>query len=258
VYHLEVGQPDFATPAQLVAAAQAALGEGYTTYIPNAGLPVLRAAVAARSCEGGGGGGGGAAGQLTAENVVVTPGAVFACATALMACVQPGEEVLLPDPGWCNYEMALEMMGGVGVHYPLRAAHGWLPDPAEVAARITPRTKLLLLNSPGNPTGAYCDVPRLQVQPFATDDECCLVLLLTNPITSLLVAARTATCGGRRRCWTWRARTGSLCSATRSMRISCSAAGRRGRRGHGRVDRRRRRCGARRPCSTARTTTRRR
>ena len=132
VYHLEVGQPDFATPALLVAAAQAALDEGYTAYIPNAGLPELRAAIAARSSEGGGGDGGGAAGRLTAENVVVTPGAVFACATALMACVQPGEEVLLPDPGWCNYGMALEMMGGVGVTYPLCAEHGWLPDPAQV------------------------------------------------------------------------------------------------------------------------------
>lgn len=64
--------------------------------------------------------------------------------------------------GWCNYEMALELLGGVPVHYALTADNGWLPDPATVEAAITPRTKVLLINSPGNPTGVCCDIERLE------------------------------------------------------------------------------------------------
>lgn len=145
--HLEVGEPSFDTPAHIVEAAVAAARSGWHKYTPNAGIPSLREALAEKmrtrnrvNC--------------TPEQVVVHPGAVAGIASALLALVDPGEEVLVPALEWPNGELFLRQIGGVPAHYPLRAENGFLPDPADLAPLVTPRTKALLINSPANPTGA--------------------------------------------------------------------------------------------------------
>lgn len=146
VVHLEIGEPDFATPPHVVAAGDEALATA-NRYTPSAGVPLLRAAIAER---------------LHArygladdpERVIVSQGAVQGLAAVLAVLVEPGDEVLVPDPAWPNYEMQTLLLGGVPVHYPLRPENGFRPDPAEVASLITPRTRALVLNTPSNPTGA--------------------------------------------------------------------------------------------------------
>ena len=92
------------------------------------------------------------------ENILVTQGAVLSCATAFLALLEPGDEVLLPDPGWPNYAMAIPLFHGKPVYYELRPERRFLPDPAQVESLITPRTKLLLLCNPSNPTGQVHDL----------------------------------------------------------------------------------------------------
>lgn len=146
VIHLEVGEPDIATPASIVESAFAAVRNGATRYTGNAGTPALRAAIAARASQRGI--------PVTPERVVVTVGAVGALFTALTAVLDPGDEVLIPDPGWPNYESIVLLAGGIPVRYPLASQNAFVPDPDDLSARITTRTKAILVSSPGNPTGA--------------------------------------------------------------------------------------------------------
>ena len=147
VIHLEVGEPSFPTPAHVVEAAFAAARGGATKYTPNAGLPSVRRAVAEHYA---------AAWRtrVAPEQVLLAAGAVNALAATTMAVAEEGDEVLVPDPGWPNYASIVALARARVVRYPLRPERGYLPDPAEVAARVTPRTKALVLNTPGNPTGA--------------------------------------------------------------------------------------------------------
>ncbi len=145
--HLEVGQPDFDTPAHIVEAGCRAAKEGFTRYTPNAGLLSLREAIVEKLRERNGI-------EATVDQVVVTPGAVTAIATALLAIAEPGEEVLLPDPAWPNYEMMALSIGAVPVRYPLDPERGFLPDFEGMERAISERTKALMVNSPCNPTGA--------------------------------------------------------------------------------------------------------
>jgi aspartate aminotransferase/aminotransferase len=146
VIHLEVGQPDFPTPDHIVEATCRHLREGHTKYVPNAGMGPLREA-AARHFER-------RTGVKTGpENILVTPGAVMSVATAFMATLEPGDEVLLPDPGWPNYRMAIEVLHARVVCYSLRPENQFLPDLDELERRVGPRTRLLLLCNPSNPTG---------------------------------------------------------------------------------------------------------
>ena len=146
VIHLEVGEPDFGTPSHIVEGAFAAVRAGATRYTGNAGRPSLRAAIAARASRHGT--------PVAPERAVVTVGAIGALFTALMTVVDPGDEVLIPDPGWPNYESIVVLTGGIPVRYPLPASDGFVPDPDELQRRIGPRTKAVLVSSPGNPTGA--------------------------------------------------------------------------------------------------------
>jgi aspartate/methionine/tyrosine aminotransferase len=145
IIHLEVGEPDAPTPAHIVEAGVRAMRDGHTRYAPPAGLPLLRAAVAdavaARGVAAG------------AEQVVVTPGAKAMLFAALLAVVRPGAEVLVPDPGYPAYAAIVRVAGGRAVPYPLAERDGFAVDPAAVAARVTPRTRVLVLNAPENPTG---------------------------------------------------------------------------------------------------------
>ena len=147
VIHLEVGEPDFGTPEHIIAAAFAAVRAGATKYTGNAGRLELREQIAARTRAR-------TRAAISAEHVIVTVGAIGALYTALMSILDAGDEVLIPDPGWPNYEAIAVLAGARPVRYPLSAKAAFVPDPDDIARRIGPRTKAILLNSPGNPTGA--------------------------------------------------------------------------------------------------------
>ena len=147
VIHLEVGEPDFGTPEHIITAAFEAVRAGATKYTGNAGRPQLREQIATRVRER-------TRRSVVAEQVIVTVGAIGALYTALMSVLDTGDEVLIPDPGWPNYEAIAVLAGARPVRYPLLAHNGFVPDPDEIASRIGVRTKAVLLNSPGNPTGA--------------------------------------------------------------------------------------------------------
>jgi aspartate aminotransferase len=145
VVRLEIGEPGFATPDHIIAAGAAAAATA--RYAPSAGHLNLREAIVARIAR--------VAGvEVRPEQVIVTQGGVQACAVTMIALLQPGDEVLIPDPAWPNYEMIATMVGATTVRYPLPASDGFVPDVDQVAALMTDRTRLLVLNSPGNPTGA--------------------------------------------------------------------------------------------------------
>ena len=150
VIHLEVGQPDFATPDHIVEATCRYVREGYTKYVSETGAPELRAAVA-RYFERRTGV------PTSADNILVTPGAVMSVATCLMALLEPGDEVLLPDPGWPNYQMATSLIHGQPVFYELKPENRFLPDLDALEALISAKTKLLLICTPSNPTGQVYD-----------------------------------------------------------------------------------------------------
>ena len=126
VVRLEIGEPGFSTPEHIVAAGAAAAATA--RYAPSAGHLRLREALAARMDRVTGVG-------VPADRVVVGQGAVQVCEVTLSALVDPGDEVLVPDPAWPNYAMQVELLGGTVVPYPLRAAEGFVPDPDEVAHR---------------------------------------------------------------------------------------------------------------------------
>jgi aspartate aminotransferase/aminotransferase len=147
VIHLEVGEPDAPTPAPIIDAALRAAHEGWTRYAPNAGLPSLRRKVAERVSRRSGA-------RVTEERVVVTTGAVGGLYSALMSVLDPGDEVLIPDPGWPNYAAIAHLAGATAVRYGLPAERGFLPDLDEIRRLTTARTKAILINTPGNPTGA--------------------------------------------------------------------------------------------------------
>jgi aspartate/methionine/tyrosine aminotransferase len=146
VIHLEVGEPDFGTPSHIIEGAFEAVRAGATRYTGNAGRPTLRAAIAARAARHGT--------PVAPERAVVTVGAIGALFTALMTVVDPGDEVLIPDPGWPNYESIVVLTGGIPIRYPLPESSNFVLDPDDLVRRIGPRTKAILISSPGNPTGA--------------------------------------------------------------------------------------------------------
>ncbi|MCH7938378.1 MAG: pyridoxal phosphate-dependent aminotransferase [Candidatus Marinimicrobia bacterium] len=146
VIHLEIGEPDFDTPANIRAAAKRALDQGHTHYGPAAGLPVLREAIAAHVSRSRGV-------AVGPDNVVVTPGGKPIIFFSLLACVDPGDEVIYPNPGFPIYESVINWLGAKAVPLPIREENNFGVDVDELAALITPKTTFLVLNSPANPTG---------------------------------------------------------------------------------------------------------
>jgi aspartate/methionine/tyrosine aminotransferase len=142
------GEPDFPTPAHIVAAAEAAcrVPANYK-YTPTAGLPELRAAIVRKTKRDSGL-------EITADQVLVTNGGKHAVATAFMTLVDPGDEVLIPAPYWTTYPEAVYLAGGIPVSVPTREANGFRVTVEELEAARTARTKLLVFVSPSNPTGA--------------------------------------------------------------------------------------------------------
>lgn len=152
---LEVGEPSFGTPAHIKQAAVDALAENFTKYTANAGIPELRSAIVNKLRVRNGI-------SVDINDVVVTSGGVAACFTALAAMVNPGDEVLLADPSWPNYVQMTVLLGVKAVHYRLRLENDLIPTVEDIERCITPKTKVLIMNSPGNPTGAVTPLPRLR------------------------------------------------------------------------------------------------
>ena len=147
IIHLEIGEPDFDTPAHIVQAAVEALQAGFTHYVPAPGLPETREAVASWLSR---------TGRLetTPDRVIVTPGAKPIMWFLMLATCQEGDEVIYPSPGFPMYESIASFVGAKPVPLPLREENQFRPDPEELASLVTPRTRLLVLNSPHNPCGS--------------------------------------------------------------------------------------------------------
>src|SRR5690606_31008876 len=144
---LSQGEPDFATPENISKAAVAAIHAGHTKYTAVAGIPALREAVVKKFQR---------ENNLTftADQITVGCGAKQLLFNALMASLDEGDEVVFPTPCWVSYPEIVKLAGGTPVAVETRARDGFIMQPADLRAAITPRTKWLMLNSPSNPTGA--------------------------------------------------------------------------------------------------------
>ncbi len=156
IVHLEIGEPDFDTPKNVKEAAVKALNSGYTHYTPSAGIPELRQAIAdyiskTRSI------------PVSPEEVVVTPGAKPIMFFSVLALVNPGEEVLYPNPGFPVYESLINFVGAKPVPIPLKEENDFSLDPEYVKGVITKKTKMIIINSPENPTGGVITREQLKV-----------------------------------------------------------------------------------------------
>jgi aspartate aminotransferase len=150
VIHLEIGEPDFPTPSNIVAAGVRALQDGYHHYCPSAGLPVLREACADHLTASRGI-------PIDAGRVLVSPGAKWFLFFGVAAICDPGDEVIYPSPGYPIYESAIRWMGATPVPIPITEDREFAFTPDDLAARLTPRTRLVILNTPANPTGGAFD-----------------------------------------------------------------------------------------------------
>jgi aspartate aminotransferase len=147
IVHLEIGEPDFDTPAHIRQAAAQALEEGWTHYGPSPGDPELREAIAEDVSKSRGV-------KVWPEEVVVVPGAKPIIFFGIMALVDEGDEVIYPNPGFPIYESVINFVGATPVPIPLREENEFRLDAEELATLVTPRTKMIIINSPQNPTGS--------------------------------------------------------------------------------------------------------
>src|SRR5690242_9742293 len=150
VVHLEIGEPDFATPAHASEAAFAAIRAGETGYCPAPGLPELREAAAAELARTRGV-------PIAPERVIVANGAKPFLLFGVLATCEPGDEVIYPDPGFPIYESAIRFAGATPVPLPIVEERGFAFTADDLAERLTERTKLVILNTPANPTGGALD-----------------------------------------------------------------------------------------------------
>ncbi len=172
------GEPDFDTPEHIKAAAIAALEAGFTKYTPSAGLPELRQAIAEK---------------LEADNqinyrpsqIVVSSGAKHSCYNAILATCQAGDEVLIPSPYWVSYPDMVKLAGADPIIVPTTERNGWKMRASDFENAMTPRTKMLILNTPGNPTGSVYTREELEaiVEVAAEED----IYILSDEIYEKLV-----------------------------------------------------------------------
>ena len=155
VIHCEIGQPDFKTPAHIIEAAYQAMKDGYTGYGPTPGYPQLRERIAAYYREQKG-----VPAQM--DQVVVVPGGKPVMFFSMLMLIEPGDEVIVPDPGFPIYQSCVRFVGGKVVPLPLTAENRFCFTPEGLRAAITPKTKLVILNSPSNPTGGVCTAEDLK------------------------------------------------------------------------------------------------
>ena len=155
IIHLELGEPDFHPAAPVVDAVRAAVANGRDRYVAPRGIPALRCAIAdylnrTRRLE------------VSPEEVLVAPGCKMALALAMMALVEPGDEVLCPDPGFPIYPSLTRGLGAKAVPFRLDEKNGFQPEVEEIAGKITGKTRVFIFNSPGNPTGTVFDEKALE------------------------------------------------------------------------------------------------
>jgi aspartate aminotransferase len=141
------GEPDSDTPEHIKRAAIEALEAGFTKYTPNAGIPELRQAIADKLAADNGL-------NYRAGQIIVSNGAKHACYNAILATCQPGDEVIIPAPYWVSYPDMVRLVGAEPVIVPTSERNGWKMRPEDFENAMTPRTKMLIMNSPGNPTGS--------------------------------------------------------------------------------------------------------
>ena len=178
IIHLEIGEPDFDTPANVVESAVDALHKGWTHYGPSAGLPELRQTIADYVSRTRGV-------KVAPEEVVVVPGGKPIIFFTILALIDEGDEVIYPNPGFPIYESMIQYVGGKAVPIHLREDRDFSLDVNELAALITDRTKLIILNSPQNPTGGV--MPRGDVEQVAKVIGDRNILVLSDEIYSRLL-----------------------------------------------------------------------
>ena len=169
VIHLEIGQPDFPTPAHIKDAGKRALDEGWTGYGPTPGFPDFRDAIAEYISKSRGI-------RVAGQNVVVVPGGKPIMFFAMMAVVEPGDEVVYPNPGFPIYESVINFLGATPVPIPLVESRGFSFDLDTFEAKLSPRTKMIVLNSPANPTGGVMPKEDLKRIADLTRDRDLLIL----------------------------------------------------------------------------------
>jgi len=155
IIHLEIGEPDFDTPNNIKEAAIKALKAGYTHYVPAAGIPELRTAIAEYLSES-------REIDVDPEEVVVTPGAKPIIFFSILALVEPGDEVMYPNPGFPIYESMINFVGAKPVPMPLKEEEDFRIDNQDTVNKITKKTKMIILNSPENPTGGVLNKDNLE------------------------------------------------------------------------------------------------
>jgi aspartate aminotransferase len=165
IIHLELGEPDFHPGQSVIDSATKALNDGKDRYCAVMGIPTLRQELAAylartRNI------------QVSADNIVMAPGCKIALFLAMMALLEPGDEVLYPDPGFPGYPSITQGLDAVPLPFTLSARNHFQPDPAEISAKITPRTRMFITNSPGNPTGTvYTDSVQRELAELAVKHD---------------------------------------------------------------------------------------
>jgi aminotransferase len=179
-----IGQPDFDTPEHIRQAAKDALDQGLTAYTSNYGLPALRQAIAHKLQVDNG------IGVDPERQVIVTVGTNEAVLLAMLACLDPGDEVLIPDPSWLHYFYCARLAGARPVSVPLREENEFQLDPDDLERLASPRTRMLVLNSPHNPTGALSSPAT--VQAVARFVERRGLLLVSDEIYEKLIYSQPA------------------------------------------------------------------
>src|ERR1700733_1071510 len=165
IIHLELGEPDFHPGPSVIESAARALAQGKDRYCAVAGVPALREEIAAylqrtRNI------------NVSAAHIVIAPGCKAALFFSMMALLEPGDEVLYPDPGFPGYPSITLGLGAVPVPFELSSGHHFQPDLAEIASKITSRTRMLITNSPGNPTGTvYTDAVQRALAELAVQHD---------------------------------------------------------------------------------------
>jgi len=187
IIHLELGEPDFHPAAPVVDAVRAAVAAGHDRYCSTRGIPALREAIAeylkrTRRLD------------VTAAQVLVAPGCKMALSLAMIALIEPRDEVLYPDPGFPIYPSFTRGLGAKAVPFGLEEKNKFQPDISEIAAKITPRTSVLIFNSPNNPTGTvFSESAIQQIAELATKHD---LWVLTDEIY-----ARILFCGEYQSIW---------------------------------------------------------
>ncbi len=172
------GEPDFDTPEHIKAAAIAALQAGFTKYTPSSGLPELRQAISDKFKADNGL-------NYKPSQIIVSNGAKHSCFNAILATCQPGDEVLIPSPYWLSYPEMVRLAGAEPVFVPTTEENNWKMTAADFENAMTPRTKMVIINSPGNPTGAVYTRAELEaIAEVAIEEE---ILILSDEIYEKLV-----------------------------------------------------------------------